>query len=223
MRRAAGPWIPRIATSPPPRPVTGAASALRSGSRSPSASAQPCSRTAASSAASRTGSVIVRSVHADQDGRLAAAEGEQHLAHRRRVADARAADAGHADDAGLAGDEVHGHRLAVARHRQRRRLPGPLDERAQLRPCQIAHVEAGEHAVGQRDEVQPEPVRAARLALDEAAALERREQPRGAARVHPDPARERVDARGPLGQGVEQRDRAGHGPDRPAGRVPEGV
>ena len=40
-RRVAGPWRPRIATSSPPRPITGAASAFRSGSRSPTASAIP--------------------------------------------------------------------------------------------------------------------------------------------------------------------------------------
>ena len=87
-------------------------------------------------------------------------------------------------------------------------------------PREVAHVEPREHAVGERDEVQPEPVRpAAGLALDQAAALERREQPRGAARVDADPPRQRVDARGPLGQRVEQRERARDGADRPAAVV----
>ena len=48
-------------------------------------------------------------------------------------------------------------------------------------PRGIADVEPREHAVGERDEVQPEPVRAAGVALDQAAGLERREQPRRAA------------------------------------------
>ena len=46
-----------------PRPITGAASAFRSGSRSPTASAIPDVRTASSSAANETRSVIVRSVN----------------------------------------------------------------------------------------------------------------------------------------------------------------
>ena len=76
-----------------------------------------------------------------------------------------------------------------------------------------------EHAVGERDEVQPEPVRAAGLALDQPAALERGEEPRRAGRVHADPARERVDARRPFGERVEQRERPCDRADRPAAVV----
>ena len=97
--------------------------------------------------------------------------------------------------------------------------PVSSDQRAQLRAREVAHVEPRQHAVGERDEVQPEPVRAAGLALDESAALQRREQPRGAARVHADPPGQRVDAGRPLGQGVEQRERAGDRADRPAAVV----
>src|SRR4051812_19915169 len=60
--RAAGPCSPSTAASSPDRPKTGAASALRSGSRSPAASAQPRARTRSISSASARGSVIVRSV-----------------------------------------------------------------------------------------------------------------------------------------------------------------
>ncbi len=70
--------------------------------------------------------------------------------------------------------------------------------------------------------MQAEPVRAAGLALDQPAALERREQPRGGARVHADPPGQRVDAGRALGQGVEQRERAGDGADRPAAVVGHG-
>ena len=52
-----------IAASSPPRPNAGTARAARSGSRSPTASAYPRWRTAASSAASLSGSVNVRGVN----------------------------------------------------------------------------------------------------------------------------------------------------------------
>jgi hypothetical protein len=58
--------------------------------------------------------------------------------------------------------------------------------------------------------MQAEPVGPARIALDEPASLERREEPRGGARVDAGASRELVDAEGgpACGERVEQRERA---------------
>ena len=223
VRRAAGPWRLTTAASSPLRSKTGAASALRSGSRSRSASAQPRWRTPSISRASAAGSVIVRSVKrvSSPSGGVAGGVGEHDLADRGGVADARAAEPRHGDDARARRDEVDGHRLRRAGNRQRRRLVGPGDELAQQRACQLAGVEPGEHAVGERDEPQPQPVGAAGAALDEAPALERGEQPRGGRGVDPDAPRELVDAESvrALGERVEERHGPRHGRDGPAPRA----
>ena len=75
------------------------------------------------------------------------------------------------------GHEVDRDRLAPAGNRQGRGLAGLLHEPRQPWSRALAHVELPEHPVGQRDELQPQPVGAARRALDEPAVLERPEQP----------------------------------------------
>ena len=209
----AGPWRARIATSAPSRPRD------RRGERAEVRLAlalglRPALLAHGRDLARQPRGVGDRPLRVGLERRRRLARvGEQHLAGRRGVGDARPAEPGHAHDAARAGDEVDGDGAAALGHRQRRRLAGLLRERAQLRARGIADVEPREHAVGERDEVQPEPVRAAGVALDQAAGLERREQPRRARRVDADPPRQRVDARRSLGERVEQRHGAGHGAD----------
>jgi len=93
------------------------------------------------------------------------------------VTHAAAPESREADDARRGGDEVDGDGLASAGQRQRRRLAGVRDQAREQGARELADVEAGQYAIGERDEVQTEAVRAAWVALDEPAAFQRREQP----------------------------------------------
>src|SRR5581483_4771393 len=66
-----------------------------------------------------------------------------------------------------------------------------------------------EHAIRQRHQLQAEPVGTLGRTLDQAAGLQRAEQPGGGARIDPDAARQLADAGAPvrLGYRIEQRDR----------------
>src|SRR5207244_5600518 len=80
--------------------------------------------------------------------------------------------------------EVDRHGIWFGRRRQRRRLPGRLDEREQVRPRNLAKIEAAENDVPELKETGPEPVATGlRNVFDEAARNEGRQQPRDGARV----------------------------------------
>ena len=83
-------------------------------------------------------------------------EGEQHLAHRSRMPDARTPDLGHALHGGGTVHEVDRDGIVLARRGERRRLSRLTHERLQVRPCQRTEIEALEHGVPELDETERE-------------------------------------------------------------------
>jgi hypothetical protein len=134
------------------------------------------------------------------------------------VRDARPAEPRDALHRRRALDEVDGHRVALPRRRERRGLPGRLDERLEMRPRDLAEVEAGEDDVPELEQPQPEPVAPRVLhVLDEAPRDEGGEQPRDAAGVDARPAGDLVGAElgVRLGERVQDAERPLHGADEP--------
>jgi hypothetical protein len=107
------------------------------------------------------------------------------------MGDAGAADPRDRGDRLPAGDEVDGDRVGVGGQRQRRRLADLGLERLQVRPGQHAQVEAGQHVVGEGEQVRAEPVAAGvGDVFDVARVDERRERARDRAGVDPGQAGE---------------------------------
>ena len=107
----------------------------------------------------------------------------------------------------------------LAGHGQGRGLAGDRDKLFKRRARELADVEPGERAVGERDELEPEAVRPARVTGDIAVALERREQARRGAGVDADPPGELGDAEVGVARGelIEQRERTRDGADGTSG------
>ena len=126
--------------------------------------------------------------------------------------DARPADLGDALHRRRAAREVDRHRLVLARHRERRRLPDLADELSQERLRELADVESVDDGVAELDEPDPEPIAAARRLVDVAVRGEGREEPRHRARVDADAPGELVGADLTAGgERVHDGERAGDG------------
>src|SRR5688572_1602032 len=141
---------------------------------------------------------------------LATGECEHHLSGRGRVRDRRATESRHGLDLMRAGNEINGDRVLVAGYRERRRLAGRFDQRDEVWAGDLANVEAREHGVREVDELNAEPVAAARVdALDETGRSERPELARDGARRHARSACDLVRAElAAFCKGVEHRDRS---------------
>src|SRR2546430_15592103 len=89
--------------------------------------------------------------------------------------------------------EVDGHGISLPRRRQCRRLTGRVDEREQVRPRDLAKIQAAENDVPELKKARAEPVATGLLhVLDEATCNEGREQPGDCARVDAGPSRDLV-------------------------------
>ena len=117
-------------------------------------------------------------------------------------------------------NEVDRDRHPLSRDRERRRLPGRRHQSLEQWSGERPHVQPRQHPVGERDELQPEPIGAALVSLDEPLLLERRQQARGGAGVDPDPAPQLADAEAGVagGERIEQRERARDRTDGTGGR-----
>ena len=189
-KRELGPWSATIASSSPRLERIGAATAVRSGSRSPNASRPAELANAADLRRERLrvgdGARRVRAERAV--GKLSAREREHDLPGRGRVRDRGAAEPRDRLHVVAPRHEVDGDRVLVAGDGERRGLAGRLHELDEVRPRDLTHVEPREQRVREMDDPEAEPVAPVRAhPLDEPGGGERAELARYGARRHARP------------------------------------